>query len=583
MHFLSLRPATVFLTIILIVTTFLSTTVAGACVNQSKNSKAIDGLNDCSSGLICDGLQTTDEFGIGSYDRAGWTKQVKGEGTRVFYISADGSDENNGRSPEAPLATFAKAKNLIKKQESAWILLKRGDVFGFRINLTELHGESKDNPIVISSYGESKKRPVIKNKISAVKSSSNINIIGLHTTVESVTKESSHISGLRFVGNHHNILLEDNYFEYGTVTFQKYGNGSTMHNISIRRNIISRAFSMDSHSQGLYASGVDNLVIEENLFDHNGWVIQSKTSGRDHAEGQATFYNHNMYINSSNNIRIHNNLIFRAASMGIKMRSDEEGASKNISIKNNVFFEGEIGVGIGGNTSEKFRFVNASIEDNIFLSVGSTRPTSRNISWPIEAKDIFGLIIRNNIIAGQENHNGSFALKMEQSMKDVLVEKNIVYGVNQAGFIFKSESWENVIIRENIIHDSENSKSRGILLSGDRNGLSFYGNKVFLRASEENLLDRIIYQLENIVKDRDVYHELTESEASLISPLNFFNPKRDLISYYSILNETASKDSFIDTIIAVRTRFRCDTDYSTEAFLEYMSEGFEAANFRNKH
>ena len=168
-------------------------------------------------------------------------------------------------------------------------------------------------------------------------------------------------------------------------------------------------------------------------------------------------------------------------------------------------------------------------------------------------------------------------------MKDVLVENNIVYGVNQAGFIFISESWENVTIRENIIHDSENSKSKGIVLAGDGNGLSFYGNKLFLRASEESLLDRVIYQLENIAKDREVYQELTENGISLISPLNFTNPKRDLVSYYSTFNKTASKDNFIDTLIANRTRFRCDTDYSTEAFLEYMSEGFEAINFRNKH
>lgn len=583
MNLLILRPFTIFFFIVFFVIISLFATKTSADVTELRTNEAIDNkksdLKEYRGGVDCYELKKNGEFD----NRSGWTKQARGNGTKVFFISADGSDENSGRSPEAPFATFEKAKNLLKKRESAWILLKRGDVFNFRVNLTELHGESKDNPIVISSYGESQKRPVVKNKISAVKSSSNIHIIGLHTTVESVTKENSHKSGLRFVGNHHNILLEDNHFEYGTVTFQKYGNRAAMHNISIRRNIISRAFSMDSHSQGLYASGVDNLLIEENLFDHNGWVIQSKTSGRHHAEGQATLYNHNMYINSSNNIKIHNNLIFRAASMGIKMRSDEEGASKNISIKNNVFFEGEIGISIGGNTSERFRFVDAYIEDNIFLSVGSAKPTSRNISWPIEAKDILGLTIRNNIITGQENHRGSFALRMENSMKDVLVEKNIVYGVNQAGFIFNNESWENVIIRENIIHDSENSKSRGILLAGDRNGLRFYGNKLFLKASEENLLDRIIYQFENIAKDRKVYQELTESGISLIPPLNFSNPKRDLISYFSTLNEAAGKDRFIDTIIANRTRFGCNTNYSTKAILDYISEGFEAVNLRNKH
>ena len=44
-----------------------------------------------------------------------------------------------------------------------------------------------------------------------------------------------------------------------------------IYNVKIRRSIILDSYSYSTHSQGLYADGVHGLLLEGNVFDHNGW------------------------------------------------------------------------------------------------------------------------------------------------------------------------------------------------------------------------------------------------------------------------------------------------------------------------
>ena len=48
-----------------------------------------------------------------------------------------------------------------------------------------------------------------------------------------------------------------------------------------------------AHPQGLYAYAVDGLLIEENVFDHNGWNEAVPGAGAD-------IYSHNLYIDNDN-------------------------------------------------------------------------------------------------------------------------------------------------------------------------------------------------------------------------------------------------------------------------------------------
>src|SRR5205085_1811867 len=68
-------------------------------------------------------------------------------------------------------------------------------------------------------------------------------------------------------------------------------NGSgKLSDVRLRRNVVVDAYSdASNHSQGLFADGVNGLLLEGNVFDHNGWSERV-------ANAPATIFNHNLYL-----------------------------------------------------------------------------------------------------------------------------------------------------------------------------------------------------------------------------------------------------------------------------------------------
>src|SRR5271169_3425649 len=85
------------------------------------------------------------------------------------------------------------------------------------------------------------------------------------------------------------LLIEDCKFSFFKDDIVIQTLGGTSQNLSLRRNVITDSYSTDAHSQGIYIDSVDNVLVEENVFDHNGW--NSSVSGAD-----PTIFNHNVYI-----------------------------------------------------------------------------------------------------------------------------------------------------------------------------------------------------------------------------------------------------------------------------------------------
>ena len=67
-----------------------------------------------------------------------------------YYIAANGSDNNNGTSPNTPFKTIAKLNTIVFKPGDN-ILFKRGDTFRGQLNIKQSGTASK--PITITSYG----------------------------------------------------------------------------------------------------------------------------------------------------------------------------------------------------------------------------------------------------------------------------------------------------------------------------------------------------------------------------------------------------------------------------------------------
>jgi len=542
-------------------------------------SECNDGIDNDGDGFVdyvydqgCYGPGDADETAGTREEEDGWTTYDLPEGVPVYYVSADGDDNNSGLSPDSAMATYDAARKNHVEGESMWILFRRGDEFDFDLSTTSLFGESPENPVLLSTYGEKLERPVLwEGGVSAIKSSANVSVIGFHSKPREPFRDYEGTSGGGVTGDHRNYLIEDFVVDYGYINFQAFGDGAEVSNMTLRRSVIRNAYNTRGHSSGMFTSKVDGLLIEENIFDHNGWLIQQIDEGNDQEDGQATFFNHNMYLSSSKNITVRNNFILRGASMGIKMRCDVTGCTENVLIENNVFAEGEIGVGIGGNTDEPYRFVNPTIRNNAFLGTGRTHPTNRDISWALSVSDNRNLEVSHNLFAHQDTLRNSFAMSFSRGLDGAVIRDNVIYGINDRAIRFSDTGWIDVEFNDNIIHDSPLSESYAFEINDNQDGdVSFSGNHIFSnRPEDENVKWLGDYGTFDEYKNWSGDAEATTGE------IDFTDPTRSLISYNTTLGGQATIEDFVEQAIGERSRFGWNPDYEAQTVLDYLFAGFD--------
>lgn len=170
------------------------------------------------------------------------------------------------------------------------------------------------------------------------------------------------------------------------------------------------------HMQGLYAEQVDGLVVENSLFDHNGWNPVTKAD--------ATMYNHNLYLSEVNDVTIRNNKILNASSMGIKFRSDVAGGSKNIVVEDNYFEKNEVLIGCGGNVVGPDRFQNVVIQGNTSVGLGTARPTNRNLAWGIDIAGVTGGVVKNNVLKDVLKTTNKYVVRVDATSKNIEQSNN---------------------------------------------------------------------------------------------------------------------------------------------------------------
>jgi hypothetical protein len=373
-------------------------------------------------------------------DAQGWTNITPSADTRIIYVSSSqGADANSGLSPESPFKTIAKGKTLLRSGSPDWLLLKRGDVFYERYGFLNVSGRSHDEPILISAYGTGD-RPTLNTRsdnaittnITAV---NHVAIVGLHfnsNTNDPADPDFTNTSaGYAFYGVSpiDDLLIEDCFVEhYGTnLLFQDTQGPET--NIRVRRNIL--VDSSGGRSQGVYVNGIENILFEENLFDHNGW---SEGASAD----PSSIYNHNLYMSAHNggDIVIRGNIFANASSHGLQARSGGV-------IENNLFLKNPIGLMFGNGTSYLPGGVEGHVADNVFMDgrdingaprgyaveVGNTKPggdsvMERNI-FAHDGQGVFPAIVLH---VGQAPTNIPEAV----GLNDFVIRGNIVYDWYQA-------------------------------------------------------------------------------------------------------------------------------------------------------
>ncbi len=281
------------------------------------------------------------------YVTTGFTTFTKSADTRVVYVSSsEGDDRNDGLSPQTPVRSINRGESLVRDGYPDWLLFKAGDVFEGGLGGWGKSGRSETERMLVGVYGQGP-RPLFRTGGDSLISSAgghraHVAFVGLHGYPNHRDPNSpdydpnvGNPTGIRFQGGTiRDILIEDCKLELykDNIVFQGWDTDPKLvTDIKIRRNIIVNSYSANSHSQGIFVTHVDGLLIEENTFDHNGWNLKV-------ADADPTKFNHNMYVqNTSLNITVRGNISARAASHGSQVRpgGTVEG---NLFVRNSLAF-----------------------------------------------------------------------------------------------------------------------------------------------------------------------------------------------------------------------------------------------------
>lgn len=359
-------------------------------------------------------------------DSNGWTIFTPSADSKIIYVdSVTGNDTTCktylpsaveiGPNPFIPIgdilpcATASKAFSLSTGFVPDWVLFKRGSVFNERLYPDQI-GRSVTEPRLISSYGSIDAMPIIRGGIetNGNLSAQYLAIAGLDFYRDANDPESpnyapeiTYSSGMFFFShsayNHKGILVEGckiRFFQDNVnMAIGRVGTSGVV----FRRNIVLNASSRTGgHSQGMLAGGIEGLVVEENVFDHNGWRMQNNNDEITEA-GEATMFNHNMYLSGNNNSIVRDNIVIRGSSNNIKLRP-----SDNMQVTDNLIVGGEIAISAGSpDEHEIYSFVNPQITENVWLYPGKWNPTNRELAWFFYNFSWDGGLVQNNFMLHQ--------------------------------------------------------------------------------------------------------------------------------------------------------------------------------------
>jgi hypothetical protein len=366
---------------------------------------------------------------------SGWSSFTQAPGSLTIYLSSSGND-NNPCTQTQPCKTLTHAKDLIKNNpkphNSHWVLLKKGDTFSETLGHWDYGGISPLQPLLISSYGTGP-RPILNTGLSggleqcnAPTVVSNLAIVGIHfksaytgSGVQWPPTGINLVCGKKAV----NWLFEDDIIEnykFGMVL--QGSSGKNNQNIVIRRSQIRNNGDLVPTStpdaiagSGMYVIHIDGLVLEENLFYHNGW--------RD--GGIKTKFSHNIYLDNENvtNVTVMKNVIADGANVGIQLRNGG-------ILYNNFFMGNQVPISLGGGDSwTDSKHVHVDVRDNVVLNNINT--------WGVVFENIEGGIFFHNLLTHNDVaialYVDAFSSDKGKKVKDLRIANNIIYDSGKPG------------------------------------------------------------------------------------------------------------------------------------------------------
>lgn len=335
-----------------------------------------------------------------------WMVLTPSPDTRTFYVSATGNDANDGLSEATPVRTPMVAYSRLRTGFPDWMLLKRGDTwdgnggqFAF-VGEGGRSGRSATEPLVIGSYGESKERPkLISGRVRPLDGDKHIRVVGLEFRFSQplVTDNGVTCNGARV----EDLLIEDCAIIGYPSGISLQGQGKRLKDVRIRGTVVA-----DSTGQGILADGVDGLLIDCCVFDHNGW--------REDVPGHpSNGFNHNMYLTGTNTgVIVRETISARASSHAVSM------SAGGLAVDNLIL---QSPIGIWGHKSFAARW--NVVLDARDLAVGGPRGMALGADEIVTAEFLENIVA--HAVRGSQCHAISFG--GETTNTSVVVAGNLIY------------------------------------------------------------------------------------------------------------------------------------------------------------
>ena len=546
------------------------------------------------------------------WDENGWSVLTPADDSRLIYVSSSSGNDDTGDfitrnsvveiyNPDGikPFRTIEAALSMARTGFPDWVLLKRGDTWDVTNILSVRAGRSVYERSVLTSYGAGSPRPVINtranNGLRIWIDVDFVAIVGISLYAGFRDPNSSTFAGWGLVGNPSgifmyqpeggvakSILLENNDINFFGTGMIMTGKGH-FRDIVIRRNIIRNSYSEKSHAQGFYANHA-SVLLEENIFDHNGWYKKQIDAGNESAEGQATFFNHNTYFADSFDTRFVNNIFLRSSSIQNKWASNSEKdagmdsiRSGNLWIEGNVYIEGEVGISAGGNTDYDTgsRWENITIQDNVMLAIGRSQPTNRNLGWYIEVDDWKEGSICGNYLLNNDNPNvdNLYGVSVTGHSSNVAISRNTIHGlirktpgIHSAAIKLDSVGDGNTSVQQNNIQ-LDDSQMR-LIVSSNESSVSFDSNQYYSDANPS-----LWFRVDGTDHDFISWKDLMVDVNSNVIKDSFDQPKRTFESYLALIGASASIDTFMELVVR-QSKSNWRQDLTAQSISDYIRSGY---------
>lgn len=338
-------------------------------------------------------------------------------GTRkTFYISAQsGNDANDGLSEATPKRHAGLAAELLDPVVGGEILLKRGDVWDwhdgtwgglwFPKAAASVYGGGKNN-IRIGCYGDpSLPRPKLVNGAVRFFNDKNVIVEDLDLVF---APDAIGSFGINWLGAApENVTIRRCHIKGFVVGIQAVGpdkDGKRTKNVLLQDCVIEYC-----GSQGILFDSLDDVVIEDCVFDHNGWQNPDEDNP----------FNQNMYIQyTCTGVVTRRNIIARASANGLQQRPGG-------LCEDNLFLANPIGMLNTGTGITR---------GNVVLDTRDLHDQDRG--WAISLEYLVDMECYDNIVAdGQDGSAPEAFLVMnvdEKKFKRLSFHHNIMWGYSSS-------------------------------------------------------------------------------------------------------------------------------------------------------